>query len=118
MKALPWTPEEDAKLCEHTLAGKTYEEVVALLPGRTYAGVKCRLRYVNLSTEDRAEANRKKRARRVVPPRYQKRAASKDDAVPPEVIADAIRRATAPRSVTAWICGDPAPGQSALERRA
>lgn len=38
--------------------------------------------------------------------------------IPPEVIADALRRAAAPRSLTAMICGDPAPGQSALDRRA
>jgi hypothetical protein len=25
-------------------------------------------------------------------------------------------RATAPRSITAWICGDPAPGESALDK--
>jgi hypothetical protein len=37
--------------------------------------------------------------------------------VPAEVIEDAIHRLTAPRSTTAWICGDPAPGRSALERR-
>lgn len=40
------------------------------------------------------------------------------DRVPETALQDAKRRLTAPRSVTAWICGDPAPGQSALERRA
>jgi hypothetical protein len=37
--------------------------------------------------------------------------------IPACVIADAVRRATAPRSLTADVCGDPAPGQSALDRR-
>ena len=38
--------------------------------------------------------------------------------VPSDVLHDARRRLTAPRTLTAWLCGDPAPGQSALERRA
>ena len=37
--------------------------------------------------------------------------------VPPEVRADADRRAGAPRSLTAWQFGDPAPGCSALDKR-
>lgn len=32
-------------------------------------------------------------------------------------LADADRRINAPRSITAWICGDPPPGFSALDRR-
>jgi hypothetical protein len=38
--------------------------------------------------------------------------------VPPDVRADANRRAAAPRTLSAWLCGDPAPGWSALDRRA
>jgi hypothetical protein len=34
-----------------------------------------------------------------------------------EMMADARRRATAPRSITAWLAGDPAPGRSALDKR-
>jgi hypothetical protein len=37
--------------------------------------------------------------------------------VPDRVRADAIRRTSAPRTLTAWICRDPAPGQSALDKR-
>lgn len=37
--------------------------------------------------------------------------------VPPHVREDANRRAGAPRTLLAWICGDPAPGQSALDKR-
>jgi len=35
----------------------------------------------------------------------------------PEMLADAWRRACAPRSITAFVMGDPAPGQSALDQR-
>jgi hypothetical protein len=35
----------------------------------------------------------------------------------PEMIADARRRAVAPRTLTSSVCGDPAPGQSALDKR-
>jgi hypothetical protein len=34
-----------------------------------------------------------------------------------EQVEDACRRASAPRSLTAWAFGDPAPGQSALDLR-
>ena len=34
-----------------------------------------------------------------------------------EMMMDAWRRNTAPRSIVAWVMGDPAPGQSALDRR-
>lgn len=37
--------------------------------------------------------------------------------VPDDVLADAGRRTSAPRPLTAWLCGDPAPGQSALDKR-
>lgn len=33
------------------------------------------------------------------------------------MIADAQRRNAAPRPATAWLMGDPAPGQSALDKR-
>ena len=47
------------------------------------------------------------------------RLANPDDlAVPTEVIADRDRRAgLMPRDLVGWICGDPLPGYSALERR-
>jgi hypothetical protein len=35
----------------------------------------------------------------------------------PEMIEDARRRAVAPRTLTSSVCGDPAPGQSALDKR-
>lgn len=37
--------------------------------------------------------------------------------IPQEVIADRDRRSNAPRSLTALFCGDPAPGQSALDKQ-
>ena len=37
--------------------------------------------------------------------------------VPPHRWEDANRRAAAPRTLVAWICGDPAPGQRALNKR-
>ncbi len=36
--------------------------------------------------------------------------------VPDHVWTDANRRLNAPRTLSAWICGDPAPGYSALDR--
>jgi hypothetical protein len=40
-----------------------------------------------------------------------------DEPPPPEVTAEAIRAYTAPRDVTAILCGDPLPGRSARDRR-
>lgn len=37
--------------------------------------------------------------------------------IPAGIIEDAVRRATTPRSLTAFICGDPPHGFSALDRR-
>lgn len=37
--------------------------------------------------------------------------------IPTRVVLDAVRRATAPRSLTALAFGDPPPGYSALDRR-
>lgn len=37
--------------------------------------------------------------------------------VSPEAYADAVRRLTAPRTITATLLGDPAPGWSMLDRR-
>lgn len=37
--------------------------------------------------------------------------------VPDHILEDARRRTLAPRSITSFLCGDPAPGQSALDKR-
>jgi hypothetical protein len=37
--------------------------------------------------------------------------------VPADVWAQANHRINAPRTLSAWICGDPAPGYSALDQR-
>lgn len=42
---------------------------------------------------------------------------SRAETIPPEVIADAVRRSNAPRSLTAMLCGDPPFGYSAYDRR-
>ena len=41
----------------------------------------------------------------------------KSKIVPEDVLADRDRRSNALRSLTALFCGDPAPGQSALDKR-
>ena len=71
---------------------------------------------MKIPPEIRAASHLKKRARRVVPERYQKWDSVKSIHVPPEVIEDAIKRANAPRSLTARLMGDPEPGRLALER--
>lgn len=66
--------------------------------------------------EMRALQNRQARHRigrrsknpRLVQPRFE---------IPEAVLTDRDRRNAIPRSLTAVLCGDPAPGQSALDRR-
>ncbi len=38
-------------------------------------------------------------------------------AAPTQVFVEADRRTRTPRTITAWLCGDPAPGYSALDRK-
>ena len=111
MKPRMWTPEEDQVIRAGVVAGKTYEEISTDLENRTRAAVKGRIRWINISPEVRKESNRKKRARRIVPAHYQKWGSVKNTHVPPDVIEDAIRRARAPRSLTAILMGDPEPNR-------
>lgn len=83
---------------------------------RTKQAARAHLKYVD-RPEVRARKNAQKVALRLAqkaspPPRLS------SVAPPPEAISDALKRATTPRSLTSIICGDPAPGFSALERRA
>lgn len=112
-----WTEEETEALRAMVSAGLTYTDIATAID-RTYAAIKSRVRYINISKEVRDTANAKKRARRVIKTAPHKRVDVIRPTIPDEVIRDAMARAMAPRSITAHFFGDPPQGFSALERRA
>lgn len=90
-----WTPQHlEAARCL-VQRGASDEECLATV-GRSFHAC-----YVKIDREVRAP-----RARTTPQP-----------IVAPDVIDQARARICAPRSLTAWICGDPAPGCSALDQR-
>jgi hypothetical protein len=85
--------------------------------GRSKEAAKRHLQYVN-DPNVRKRHQLKMVELRAAQKRGELIAASKEPSgPPPKILWEALERATKPRSLTAWICGDPAPGWSALERR-
>lgn len=111
-----WTDEETeyARINLHLKDAEFLETV-----GRTKQAAKAHLRYID-NPEHRAKiiARKAMRDRRTAEWLARRGTEKLRQDIPSAVLKDAIRRNSAPRSVTSWICGDPAPGQSALERRA
>lgn len=118
-----WTSEQDARLRELKAAGFSYPQIGADL-GRSPKAIACRWRYINLSPAQMREELDKKnhyKAERRSPPKKRNIQFVPNQAapivVPDEVLFDRDARARAPRSLTAWFMGDPAPGWSSLDRR-
>lgn len=104
MRPTRWTIEE-TKLARRMIEENATEAEFWEAFGRTRSMAVDRIRYVDVPRyRDRRKNSPKP------PPNPTK-------AIPDEVIADAFRRASAPRSITAFVFGDPAPGFSALDRR-
>jgi hypothetical protein len=97
----PWTDDETALARRMFAEGKPDSEFRRLL-GRSKFSARTRLYRLHFPTDgyDWLDLPREKRFD-----------------VPPEAWAEASRRFSAPRTLTAWICGDPAPGFSALDQR-
>lgn len=103
-----WTDAETAKARELVHTDIHPDEFRAQV-GRTKDAARSRLRWID-DAKYREEHARRWAARQselpksfvVVPPKF---------APPPEVLADAERRASAPRTLTAMFCQDPEPGR-------
>lgn len=116
-----WTPAEDALALSLVATGLSAGELNGKIPGRTGKAVKTRARYISLSSEERHLQNVRKIRIRSAPRstvRTRVMPALSANAPPPEVMADAERRASAWRTLTAIAFGDPPPWSSALDRRA
>lgn len=115
-----WTKEQDETMARMLAEGAKLPAIAEAI-GRTAVAIKCRRRYLSLSVEQRSEENRAwKAANRPAGSRKSVRgrvAPPADRFLPPGALEDAQRRLYAPRSLTAVLCGDPAPGRSALDRK-
>jgi hypothetical protein len=115
-----WTEYETVKARE-LLATEIGEREFQRLTGRTKAAAFARIKYLdNPGFRDRcidnASRNRKRYEKRVYDPSTPHYVESGPH-VPGHLLIDAERRLMAPRTITAMLCGDPAPGFSALEKR-
>lgn len=86
------------------------------ITGRTKQAARAHLKYISRA-DVRERKNAQKVALRLAMKQCQPTAAVAPIVVPDEVIAEAARRAAAPRSLTGIVMGDPPIGFSALERR-
>jgi hypothetical protein len=104
-------------------------QFIAATIGRPASGLKAKIRFHNMTAEERDRKNLRTRQSREgkSDPRLRSRrslslrvsGAADQPKLPASAIADReARYATPPRSLTALLCGDPLPGFSALERRA
>ncbi len=112
----PWSAEEDE--CLQTLKMRfTYREIAAQI-NRSPAAVGARIRLLSMTKEERQryEAGKHRNRRKEESALTNHRA--DEMVVPDEVWTDRNRRINAGyRDLTAMICGDPRPGQSALDQK-
>lgn len=107
--APPWTNAETNRARE-LLEAKADDATFLRELGRTKGSAYSRIKYVSDPAAYRAERQLKRdglrRAKNVG--RFY---------IPDDVMRDALARRLADRDLTSILCGDPAPGQSALDRR-
>jgi hypothetical protein len=99
MAGIQWTDEE-IKLGRQLLAAKAKDSEFRSRLGRSKVAAQTRILYNATSVE-----------------RYLLTELYPRPVVPDELLEDRDRRAAAPLSLTAWLCGDPPSGYSALDRR-
>jgi hypothetical protein len=116
---MKWTPEHDTVAREMSAADASIEDIASRL-GRTKKSVSGRLRWFRLSPARRAfENSRRRGGDKPLAQINQRRVAQ----VPADFVPDSVllerdqRNALMPRSITAFIFGDPIPGRSALDQR-
>lgn len=110
----PWTDEQTARARQLLSAGATNEAYVAEI-GRTKAAAYSHILYMDDPEGYKAKRNRKRVSRaKTVGAKVQN---TDRFFIPDDVIAAAVRRSSAERSITARLMGDPPIGFSALDRR-
>lgn len=115
----PWSVEEDAKLRAFKI-DMVPDLVIADQLGRSLYSVKEHWRWINMN-EDQRQRRRDginhNRGCKVKPHPSHHSATRSTSRPSDDIFAERDRRLHAPRTLTSWFCGDPAPGQSALCKR-
>jgi hypothetical protein len=102
--------------------GSSFRKIAAAI-GRTWCSTVHRWRLLNIKQEERE--SRSERARSYRAERRRRDSGFKERGsdcvrpivIPAEVFIDRNDRLSAPRSLTGFVCGDPPPGYSALDRK-
>jgi hypothetical protein len=111
-----WTAEEDAAIEAFRSQGLRPVEIHMKMPQRTTSAIKLRLSILRIGLDKHRQRDRTRRPRVQFPKNHVAECVV-PVVVPDEVMAERESRLSAPRSLTALICGDPPVGFSALERR-
>lgn len=109
-----WT-EVDTLMARRMLARKATDEEFLKVLGRTKSAAFSRIQWLDCPMYRDRKAERKRRERAKNP--VAKLRMSRGRTIPDGVLEDRDRRNLAPRSITAFVFGDPAPGHSALDLR-
>jgi hypothetical protein len=115
LKINRWTPAEDEQALALRAAGLSWRDMDGRIPNRTWRAVRMRIAHLSgpkAKYESKPKSDEGARAdyRRIVSAAHAPRPSE-------AMIAEARRVAEAPRTLTAWICGDPPPMRSALAQR-
>lgn len=112
-----WSIDENASLFRLKAEGRSIEMIAARI-GRSLDSVKERWRWVNKTEEQRQERrtqiNMTRNHKALVPGRSYATVARRPSE---EILAERDRRVATPRTIGAWLLGDPPPGYSALDRK-
>ena len=113
---MKWMQEEDEIVLKMSREGFGLREISDRIE-RTMASVKARIRWLAMTPEEQREHNTRRRdfapskAKNIIRPKIIR------EEIPESVFREAIPRASEPRSLTAWMFGDPPPSHSQLARR-
>ncbi|MES2030877.1 MAG: hypothetical protein V4477_16980 [Pseudomonadota bacterium] len=110
-----WTHEQSA-LARQLMAINASDDAFRVQVGRSKRAARAHIRWVD-DAKFRADSKERKQIAARAVPKVMTTVASRPQPLPEQIEA-AIHRLNAPRSITAMMFGDPAPGQSALDRRA
>lgn len=113
MTVNPWN-DADTATARDLLSRKAKNQEFIDAIGRSKKAAVSRMQYLDEPNYRQKKAERLQRARYAT---QTAQSAIRFRRVPDSVLADALRRNSADKSITAMLCGDPAPGQSALDRR-
>lgn len=111
-----WTDQETLIARRLLAKGACNNEFRAEI-GRTKAAAISRIKWLDDPQEPYRSAERARKSRGNITGEPIRRRTGQPHPAPESVREDAARRADAPRTITAWFFGDPAPGQSALDKR-